>query len=699
MKTPLPIHQLILRIVPVLAFAGLAGQGRAQSSFVQENAASFFASGSEGSSVRVHFVDKASGQVRAGLVNGTTGVIAWEGSLASGVEAVSGVALWRTSSVTGVDLLAVTSPRHNRIERPPGASTDAFGYPVTGAVGPMVLAGLDPASSAGTHFVLGSVENGAPDPWRLSAYGVLNDVTSSLTAPQVMRAANRVKLKTGAVSQGALIFDGRLQVATVSGAGVLSFPAGFTVPSPETARWTFGWFKNEITEPRSQFLEFTPGESSFRMRQVTEPVAGVFGFAAGISFDLGSPLEQLSVLQISGIPRLAAIFTDGSATLYDFNGATAPVPRASYSNGTGAYRFGLPGGSGKLVLLTDSDWRVFNASGASPGNLPMASGGLPGLRSGAVAQNVFITQGEPFADPAAALVGGSQFDEWASDPATPDGQPRPLGVAVNLRSDRLLGEAGGLALASASRSVAAQGAGRFLLPNQHRADASVASFGTSAGNLRPDVSFSPAPGTYLPAAAQSGGTGGDPPAAVTVRLSSSNGAAIFYRTSAGGTWLNYDAAAPLALNDSVSVEARTANSPIRQATYTIATQDLGVPPAVDADLNGLSDGWEQLFGQTDPNADPDGDGVNNITEQNAGTDPLDSSSLPGLTPLSQITLVASPTLDGQNLVLSWPAGLGPVILERSSNFQDWSAVDPQPAGNSYSAPITGERGFFRLATP
>jgi hypothetical protein len=270
---------------------------------------------------------------------------------------------------------------------------------------------------------------------------------------------------------------------------------------------------------------------------------------------------------------------------------------------------------------------------------------------------------------------------------------------VNLRSERLLGEASGLGLASASRSVAAQGAGRFLLPNQHRADASVASFGTSAGNLRPDVSFSPAPGSYLPAVAQGGGTAGDSPAAVTVRLSSSNGAAIFYRTAAGGTWLNYDPAAPLALNATASVEARTANSPIRQAIYTISTQELGVPPAVDADLNGLSDGWEQLFGQTDPNADPDGDGVNNLTEQNAGTDPLDSSSLPGLTPLSQITLVASPTLDGQNLVLSWPAGLGPVILERSSNFQDWSPVEPQPAGNSYSAPITGDRGFFRLTRP
>jgi hypothetical protein len=671
----------------------------AQSSFVQENDVAFFASGSAGISVRVNLVDKASGQVRTGLVNSTTGVIAWEGSFASGVENVTGAALWRTSSGTGIDLLAVTSPLHNRIEMPPTGTTDAVGYPVTGVVGPAVLAGLEPFSSSGSHFVIGSVENGAPSPLKLSAYGVLNDVTGSVVAPDVPRAANRIRLKTGTTARGAMIFDGRLQVAFINGAGAVDFPAVFAVPEPSASRWIYGWFKNEITEPRSQILEFTPGENSFRLNQVTEPVAGSFSFAQAVSYDLGAPLEQLTALQIPGSPRLVAVFADGTARLYDFNGSAAPVLRASYSNLGGDYRFALTGGGSRLVFLTDSGWSVFDASGASPSALPLASGDLPALRPKSAAQNVFITQGEALADPAAVLVGGSQFDEWVSDPATPGGQARPLSAAVNLRTERFIGETDGLALAVASRPVEAQGAGRFVLPNQHRLDASVASFGTSAGNLRPDVFFTPPPGAYAPASGPPGDTGGDPPAAVTVRLSSSNGAAIFYRTSAGQAWTAYDPASPLALDATLTVEARSASSAIRRGTYTIAVPSLTVPEVADANLNGLADGWEQLFGQTDPNADPDGDGFNNLTEQNAGTDPLDGTSLPVGPPLSQINLTADLAPGGGSFTLTWPANIGPVILQYSTNFTDWAPVNPQPAGNSYAASLDGNRGFYRLVRP
>ena len=55
---------------------------------------------------------------------------------------------------------------------------------------------------------------------------------------------------------------------------------------------------------------------------------------------------------------------------------------------------------------------------------------------------------------------------------------------------------------------------------------------------------------------------------------------------------------------------------------------LGNTP-VDSDGNGLGDAWEiQYFGRigADPNADPDGDGMTNLQEYRAGTNPTDPQS-------------------------------------------------------------------------
>ncbi len=60
---------------------------------------------------------------------------------------------------------------------------------------------------------------------------------------------------------------------------------------------------------------------------------------------------------------------------------------------------------------------------------------------------------------------------------------------------------------------------------------------------------------------------------------------------------------------------RVSGGPIRFAPYTGAT----VP--IDIDKDGMDDAWEMQYEVSDPNADPDGDGVNNLAEYRGGTDP------------------------------------------------------------------------------
>jgi subtilisin family serine protease len=90
---------------------------------------------------------------------------------------------------------------------------------------------------------------------------------------------------------------------------------------------------------------------------------------------------------------------------------------------------------------------------------------------------------------------------------------------------------------------------------------------------------------------------------------------------------------------------------------------LNLQRIVDTDGNGLPDWWElQYFGHltgTDPNADPDQDGMNNLAEWIAGTNPTNAASSLRLTAESATNTV----------LLSWPSVAGKNYwLERSTNL-------------------------------
>jgi subtilisin family serine protease len=92
---------------------------------------------------------------------------------------------------------------------------------------------------------------------------------------------------------------------------------------------------------------------------------------------------------------------------------------------------------------------------------------------------------------------------------------------------------------------------------------------------------------------------------------------------------------------------------------------LNLQRMVDTDGNGLPDWWElQYFGHltgTDPNADPDHDGMSNLEEWLAGTNPTNAASCLRLTPLS--------VTNASSIVVSWQSVTGKTYwLERSTNL-------------------------------
>jgi subtilisin family serine protease len=92
---------------------------------------------------------------------------------------------------------------------------------------------------------------------------------------------------------------------------------------------------------------------------------------------------------------------------------------------------------------------------------------------------------------------------------------------------------------------------------------------------------------------------------------------------------------------------------------------LNLQRMVDTDANGLPDWWElQYFGHltgSDPNADADHDGMSNLAEWLAGTNPTNASSC--------LQLIAIPSNNPNAFVVSWPSVAGKYYrLERATNL-------------------------------
>ncbi|TAL06175.1 MAG: metallophosphoesterase family protein [Verrucomicrobia bacterium] len=83
-----------------------------------------------------------------------------------------------------------------------------------------------------------------------------------------------------------------------------------------------------------------------------------------------------------------------------------------------------------------------------------------------------------------------------------------------------------------------------------------------------------------------------------------------------------------------SGDALTFTASDSQLTGSPGVAAIVITPPLDANTNGLPDAWESFYSVSDPAADPDGDGVSNLQEYYAGTNPTNALSWLHITQLT-----------------------------------------------------------------
>lgn len=605
--------------------------------------------------------------------------------------------------------------------------------------GALILSGLLPGqitvfpTPAGNLF-LSTDLNDAPVPRQLTRLTL-----AASGAGTLFDTGNNTTGQTGVLRRGnAVPWSGRQALGFVvesAGGSAFSFHHGTPDPRaassqldslPAGAHWLHADFASQTG--RTAFLFYQKSGTTFEPREA-QAVTG----ASPVSFsgfpprDLGAPIHLLMTVVLEDAKdRLLALLDGGArAVLYDYTNGSAPVVRQSWNAPAGeAFTMAAPLANGSFLLLSGKggrsmNWQRYDTVGNSYRNTISGPFGCKSLQSRHA--TLFYFSHEPFVNPNAVLRRLFRERDWTdigSGLLTPvtrytDGGPRA-----------------GLSEPSGWLPPPGNFDGSVLVTNQFtrtatagQAPISITTLSNGTGNVDAKVHFDPPAGTYPPLLATFTPQGPDDPIqpyAVTfpVRLSTQISAGILYRLSPDQPWQTYTQ--PIALSGTATVQAKVSGlNKVQSAAYRFeltpdSAAPLTLPPAADANGNGLPDDWEAAFAQSNPAADTDGDGFTALQEYQNGTDPRDNFSV---TPPSVVVpspdypfALAMETVPGsggtKNLRLSWSVNLHAAMLQGSDNLTTWQPVsqDIVIEGNRiahYSAlPGPGSsapaRRFYRL---
>jgi|GEM_PF-2204422 len=467
---------------------------------------------------------------------------------------------------------------------------------------------------------------------------------------------------------------------------------------------SFVWGALDATT-RSTFVFFVPGSPTLHWIRTTSSGSAI----VSNTFNASAGVESLMPVNQGTAHGVWAILDGGSQMqLLQFDGTGFTVAQALVAPAGQRWTGGIAGDGGSQMLMLQgpttgggsTSWERFDVQGDGTYNSE-SQGSLPALAMASPA-HVFAFDGEPFVDSDAVLTDSRRNADWTLGTG-----PLPGSLAMDGERESFGGSSAGLGGRSPFSAGTAAAGSTWMLTNQYSDDTSV--FAVLPGTLSPTEPTV----TIVPAASHEVHPPGalSPPVVRSYRFEST--ADVWYRESPTASFNLFQsgfpdrefavATAPASVTIEYYAKSGTQRSRIDFATYSFGVVDpVTAPSSIDADGNGLADEWEAWYGITDPNGDADNDGINNITEQNIGSDPLGHCGEDAL-PLDLTIEVQEGQGPGDGatvhvfLTRALHAG---ETLQSSIDLESWSDLTLLPGSLEYSALLSdAPLRFFQIDHP